>query len=110
MAREQPPSARLQSGLLSGTVGGAISRLSERSPLLAPRHLVATPALVAAPSSRAVTTSAALLEAARAIDWFVAAGLEGHLGLLAAARARGAEHFAFAATGGRVAAATTVGR
>jgi len=98
VARQQPPSARFEGGLFSSAIRCPISRLSERSPLLATRHLVATPALVAAPTPGSIAATAALLEAARAIDWLIAAGLEGHFRLLATARAGSTEHLAFATT------------
>ena len=94
---QQSPGAGLQGSLFSRLVWGAVTRLSEGSPLLAARHLVATPTRVTAPA-RPVVSSTTLLKTRRAVHRLVAAGLEGHLGLLATARASRAEHLALASS------------
>src|SRR6202022_4482781 len=86
VSSEESPGAGFQGSLFPGSVRYAVTRLSEWSPLLAARHLVATPTRVTAPA-RPVVSSATLLKTRRAVHRLFPAGVEGDFWLLAAARA-----------------------
>src|SRR5687768_1370055 len=89
----------------------AARRASGRPPQLTGRHSVAPSAAVATTAAAAALVSAAaLLEARRAVHRLVAAGLEGHLRFLPAARAGRGEHLACPPiAAGRIAAAVRGG-